>query len=320
MCLYIRPLSNVTFKVTESCSHKKGEVLKIGTVIYEPVVVEGFDLSFYYVKRADGFVGEPAKGMVNDITCFADAKTVREKPQWLALSKHGPATRTNKFFNLPWDFVCPINEEYQSYLLDFIRRTSAEKVEGIVLNLYHFPEEGFCTCRRCVKKQKESGLKWTEWRTQAVNDFVRRAKELVSQKFAVEIWPDPLLAKERFGLDFNALAEYVDFFHVPLSAQNYMTIYWADTLTGDFKKLLKKPVYIELSAEILREVETKALLKTMAYVSRHDIDAILLLVHTANRAKQICQTAAKDTGFRDWLDKFGFTKMTKIIEKWEKTC
>lgn len=294
--------------------------MKIGTVIYEPETVEGFDFSFYYVKRADGVVGKPAKEMFNDITCFADAKTIRERPELVAISKRGAAIRTNKFFNLPWDFVCPTNEEYRSSLLRFIKGTSKEDVKGVILNLYHFPEESFCTCERCLKQQRESGLNWIEWRVKVVTDFVESAKELVAQTFAVEIWPDPVLAKERFGLDFNALAKYVDFFHVPLSSQNYLTMYWVDTLTRDFKKLLKKPIYIELSAEVLGEIETKALLRTMAYVSSHDVDAILLLVHTANQAKEVCRKAVQDINFRNWLDNFGFKNMVEIVERWEKTC
>ena len=153
--------------------------VKIGTVIYEPTTVEGFDLSFYYVKRADGVVGRPAKGMVNDITCFADAKTIRERPELVAISKKGAATRANKYFTLPWDFVCPTNEEYRSYILRFIGQTAREDVKGVILNLYHFPEEGFCTCERCLKQQKESGLAWIEWRAQVVTDFVASAKDLV---------------------------------------------------------------------------------------------------------------------------------------------
>jgi hypothetical protein len=292
--------------------------LKIGTVIYEPTVVDGFDMNVYYSKRVDGALGKPAKGMYNDITCFVDAKTARKHPEIVALSEHGPATRTNKAYTLPWDFICPTNEQYQAQLLDFIKETAKADPEGVTLNLYHFPEEGFCTCNRCQKQQRESGLEWHEWRAQTVTDFIRKAKKLVSQPFGIEIWPDPILAKERFGLDFDALAEYVDFFHVPLSSHNYVTMYWVDTLTRDFTKILKKPVFIELSAEIPKELETKAMLKTVAYVSSHNVEAVLLLVHDAERAKQICKTAVNDTNYRGWLDKFGFENMNKVLDKWEK--
>jgi hypothetical protein len=296
----------------------RSNALKIGTVIYEPRIVDGFDISIFYSKRVDGVVGKPAKHMYNDITCFVDAKSIRKRPELIALSKNGPATRTNKAFSLPWDFVCPTNKEYQSSVLRFIENTVKEDVEGIILNLYHFPEEGFCTCDRCTKEQKESGLDWLEWRAQTVTDFIARAKKLVNQPFGIEIWPDPVLARERFGLDFDALAEHVDFFHVPLSANNYVTMYWVDTLTRDFKKILKKPIFIELSAEIARDVETRALLRTVAYVSSHDVEAILLLVHDSERAKEICRTAVNDRNYRGWLEKFGFENMNKIIERWER--
>jgi hypothetical protein len=298
--------------------HWKADALKIGTVIYEPKRVEGFDLFVYYVKRADGAIGKPARDMFNDITCFADAKTVRERPELVAVSNRGAATRSNKFFTLPFDFVCPNHEEYRANLLHFIKCVSKENVSGVILNLYHFPEEGFCTCKRCFKEQKKSGLAWKEWRTKVVTDFIKTANKLVVQRFAVEIWPDPVLANERFGLDFNSLAPYVDFFHVPLSSQNYLTFFWVDTLTRDFKKLLKRPLYVELSGEISGEIETKALLKTMAYVSRDGVDAILLLSHTADRLKEICKTAVHDINYRNWLDKFEFQNMIKIVEKWER--
>ena len=292
--------------------------MKIGTVIYEPATVDGFDMNVYYSKRVDGVLGKPAKGMYNDITCFVDAKAIREKPELVAVSPNGPATRTNKAYTLPWDFVCPTNPEYRAHVLNFIKETAKEDVGGVTLNLFHFPEEGFCTCPRCQKLHKESGLDWLDWRAETVTDFLRQARKLVSQHFGIEIWPDPVLAKERFGLDFDALAEYVDFFHVPLSAHNYVTLYWADTLTRDFVKLLKKPVFIELSAEIPREVETRAMLRAVAYISRHNVEAILLLVHDAERAKDIARTAVNDSNYRGWLDKFGFENMSKIINKWEK--
>jgi len=293
--------------------------LKIGTVIYEPTLVDGYDMNVYYSKRVDGVLGKPAKGMYNDITCFVDAKAIREKPELVAVSPNGPATRTNKAYTLPWDFVCPTNEEYNNHVLNFIKDTSKEDVGGVTLNLFHFPEEGFCTCSRCQRLHKESGLDLLEWRAQTVTNFLRKSRKLVKhQPFGIEIWPDPILAKERFGLDFDAITDYVDFFHVPLSAHNYVTLYWVDTLTRDFVKMLKKPVYIELSAEIPRPVETKAMLRAVAYISRHNVEAILLLVHDAERAKEICRTAVNDSNYRGWLDKFGFENMNKIIAKWEK--
>jgi hypothetical protein len=285
--------------------------------IYEPTPVEGFDLQVYRLKSERGIVGTPNPEMTTNIACFGDNNMAGKHPDWVQMSKDGPALRTNKKYNFRWDIVCNHEKQMIDYMLDLIEDT-AEKTKGITVSSMHYADHGFCTCPRCKEAYEKSGLDWLEWRAQAVTDFIGRAKRLVKQPFGIEIWPDPVLAKERFGLDFEALAEYVDFFHVPLSSHNYVTMYWVDTLTRDFKKLLKKPIFIELSAEILRELETKALLKTAAYVSSHNVEAILLLVHDAERAKQICRTAVNDSNYRGWLDKFGFENMNRIIERWEK--
>jgi hypothetical protein len=292
--------------------------MKMGLVTYTPEKVEGFDLHVYYSKRADGSVFSAAREMQNDVTCFCDAKAIREDPSIVAVSKNGLALRKNRKINVPFDFVCPTNPEYQAKVLDYVKGLGREKVEGVTLNLYHFPEEEFCVCPRCVELWRQSGLNWTEWRAQAVTDFLREAKSLVKGVFAVEMFPDPVLAKERFGIDFERIAELVDYFHVPLSARDYLTNYWVDLITRDFLKILKKPVVVELSAEMLTDQKTDALLKTAAYLSRHNLMGLLLLVHDAENAKQVCKYAVNNTAFREWLKKYEFTKMTQIVDNWAK--
>jgi hypothetical protein len=165
---------------------------------------------------------------------------------------------------------------------------------------------------------KQSGLNWTQWRAQTVTNFVYDAKERVKGTFAVEIYPDPVLAKERFGLDLNAIAEIVDYFHVPLSSRDYLTMYWVDMLARDFVASLKKPVVLELSAEMPTDEKLDALLKTVAYVSRYKLDATLLLVHDSENAKQICRFAVKNIDFRNWLEKYNFEEMSRIVDAWAK--
>ena len=290
--------------------------MKVGVVTYTPEKVEGFDPHIYYAKWADGSVFQAAKEMQNDVTCFCDAKAIRENPNIVAVSKNGPALRKNRKLNLPFDFVCPTNEEYQTKVLDFIEGLGKEKIQGVTLNLYHFPEEEFCVCPRCVELWRQSGLNWTEWRTQTVTNFIKETRKRVKDGFAVEIWPDPVLAKERFGLDFDQIAEYVDYFHVPLSARDYTTMYWVDLLTRNFIKILKKPVVLELSAEMPNDEKLDALLKTMAYVSRHNLKGIMLLVHNSENARQICRFAVRNSEFREWLKKYEFTEMSQIVENW----
>lgn len=292
--------------------------MKMGLVTYAPEKVEGFDIHVYYSKWVDGQVFSAAKDMQNDVTCFCDAKAIREDPSIVAVSKNGPALRKNRKANLTFDYVCPTNEQYQKKVLDYVEGLSKEKIQGVTLNLYHFPEQEFCVCPRCVELWRKSGLNWTDWRAQTITNFIKDAKSRVKGFFAVEMFPDPVLAKERFGIDFERIAELVDYFHVPLSARDYTTNYWVDLLTRDFLKILKKPVVVELSGEMLTDEKADALLKTVAYLSRHDLRGILLLVHDSENARQIARYAVKNNEFRDWLNKNEFTEMNQIVENWAK--
>ena len=292
--------------------------MKVGLVTYTPEKVEGFDLHVYYSKWADGQVFPAAKGMQNDVTVFCDAKAIREDPSIVAVSNSGPALRKNRRSNLAFDFVCPTNPGYRTKVLDYIESLSKEDSMGVTLNLYHFPDQEFCVCPRCVELWKQSGLNWTQWRAQTTTKFVQEARARVKQTFAVEIYPDPVLAKERFGLDLNAIAECVDYFHVPLSSRDYLTMYWVDMLARDFAASLKKPVVLELSAEMPTDEKMDALLKTVAYVSRHKLDAVLLLVHDSENAKQICRFAVQNIDFRNWLEKYNFNEMSRIVDDWAK--
>ena len=283
--------------------------MKMGLVTYVPEKVEGFDLHVYYAKWADGQAFPAAKDMQNDVTCFCDSKAIREDPSIVAVSKNGPALRKNRKINVPFDFVCPTNPEYRAKVLDYVEGLGRENIEGVTLNLYHFPEEEFCVCPRCVDLWRQSGLNWTEWRAQTITNFLKEAKSLIKGAFAVEMFPDPVLAKERFGIDLERIAELVDYFHVPLSSRDYFTNYWVDLLARDFLKILKKPVVVELSAEML---------KTVAYLSRHDLMGLLLLVHDSENAKQVCRYAVKSSEFRKWLGKYKFTEMTRIVDEWAK--
>jgi hypothetical protein len=292
--------------------------MKMGLVTYAPEKVEGFDLHVYYSKWADGSVFPAAKNMQNDVTCFCDAKAIREDPSLVAISKNGPALRKNRKINVPFDYVCPTNPKYRARVFEYIKELDRENIQGVTLNLYHFPDEEFCVCPRCVELWRQSGLNWTEWRAQTITNFLKEAKSLVHGTFAVEMFPDPVIAKERFGIDFESIAPLVEYFHVPLSSRDYFTNYWVDLLTRDFLKILKKPVVVELSAEMLTAEKADALLKTVAYLSRHDLMGVLLLVHDSENAKQVCRFAVNNGAFREWLKKFEFTEMTRIVDEWAK--
>jgi hypothetical protein len=290
--------------------------MEIGLVTYTPETVKGYNYHVYYSKWVNGSIFPAAKGMQNDVTCFCDAKAIREKPDIVAISKNGPALRKNRKANLAFDYVCPTNPEYRNKVLDYIKELNKEEILGTTLNLYHFPEEEFCVCPRCVELWRTSGLNWIDWRADTVTKFIAKAKKYVKGTFAVEMFPDPVLAKQRFGVDFDRVAELVDYFHVPLSARDYTTNYWVDLLARDFLKILKKPIMLELSAEMPNFEKMDSLLKTIAHLSKRSFKAILLLVHDSKNAMQIIEFAIKNKDFRDWLAKFEFSEMIKIVEKW----
>jgi hypothetical protein len=292
--------------------------MKIGLVTYTPEKVEGFDPHVYFSKWVDGQVFPAAKDMQNDVTVFCDAKAIREDPSIVALSKGGPALRRNRKSNLAFDFVCPTHPNYRTKVFDYLDNVSKQDIAGVTLNLYHFPDEDYCICPRCTELRKKSGLNWKEWRAQTITTFLKEAKTHTKGIFAVEMFPDPVLAKERFGIDFNAIAELVNYFHVPLSSRDYLTNYWVDTIVRDFVATLKKPVVVELSAEMPTDEKLDALLKTVAYISRHKIDAVLLLVHNSENAKKVAEFAVQNSDFREWLSKYEFKEMNRIIDEWMK--
>jgi hypothetical protein len=292
--------------------------MKIGLVTYTPEKVEGFDPHVYFAKWVDGQVFPAAREMQNDVTVFCDAKAIREDPSIVALSKGGPALRRNRKSNLAFDFVCPTHPDYRAKVFNYLDIISKQNITGVTLNLYHFPDEDYCICSRCTEQRERSGLNWTKWRAQTITEFLKEAKTHTKGVFAVEMFPDPVLAKKRFGIDFNAIAELVDYFHVPLSSRDYLTNYWVDTLVRDFVATLKKPVVVELSAEMPTDEKIDALLKTVAYISRHKIDAVLLLVHNSENAKQIAKFAVQNSDFRGWLTQYKFEEMNRIVKSWAK--
>jgi len=292
--------------------------MKIGLVTYTPEHVEGFDPHIYFSKWVDGQVFPAAKNMQNDVTVFCDAKAIREDPSLVALSKGGPALRRNRKSNLAFDFVCPTHPGYRAKVFEYLDSVSKQAIAGVTLNLYHFPDQDYCICPRCSDQRKKSGLNWKEWRAQTITAFLREAKTHTKGTFAIEMFPDPVLAKERFGIDFNAVAELVDYFHVPISSRDYLTNYWVDTIVRDFVATLKKPIVVELSAEMPTDEKLEALLKTVAYISRHKIDAVLLLVHNSENARQVAKFAVQNTDFRAWLKEYEFVEMNRIVDEWAK--
>jgi len=295
--------------------------LKFGIFIYKPETVEGFDLQFYRLKSERGIVGTPSEKMYTNIACFGDNNIAGQRPDWVSMSKDGPALRTNKKYNFRWDILCPTNKEFVAYMLDLIE-DAAEKSKGVSLSSIHFADHGFCTDHRCKVAHEKSGLNWLEWRKQVVTDFIKSAKERVKNKFLVGLLPDPVMSYQRFGIDFDALAEYAEAFVVPHFSKSYATPWYFETLARAFKNILKKPVYINLyvhgPGDNPNEVpKTEDLLKTAVRIARTGVDGIIFLTENAERIKAFQKAAVENVKLREELEDYGDKPFLDLIDKWE---
>jgi uncharacterized lipoprotein YddW (UPF0748 family) len=293
--------------------------IEIGVLTNQPIPLHDFNFTSYYVKSCTGKINKAANNMINIISCFGDNRTARKKPEWVADSKTGKAIRTNRFHRFLWDHICPNAEDYKTVLLNLIKETSITKVAGIHLDCIGFPDHDYCTCERCTKAQEVSHLKWTDWRSKVVTNFVAEASKIVKENhksFSVTLLPDPCFGKERYGEDFHSLAEYVDFFIVPIYDLVYSTTYWLETLAYDFSKQLKKPLYIELYAADPGP-KLKTLLSAMVAVSNY-VDGIILATHDSTIAKQIKENLTENLEFTDLLErKHQAPRLRQKIQSWK---
>ena len=318
-------MSSILYKLTKvkldnptNFLRRKCTKMKMGVLTSHPEPIEGFDKTFYCVKGCTGRVKKPADKCYNIISCFGDNVTGRKKPEWIAISKNGKANRKNKNHRFLWDIICPSVEEYKTQVLDLVSETIQADVTGIHLESIGFARSEYCTCERCEAKHKESNMEWIEWRAKTVTDLVAQASKLVrkqNKSFSLTILPDPCFGKERYGEDFHALAEHVDFFLVPIYDLVYSTTYWLETLAIDFSKQLEKPLYIELYASNPRP-KLKNLLSAMVSVSDY-ADGISLATHDPCVTKEIQQKLVTDNEVNKFLQKHKCDEVSNIIENWK---
>lgn len=294
------------------------EKIQIGVLTSEPEPMEGFDLTSYYVKSCTGLIDKPASQVYNIISCFCDNITARKNPEWVAISEAGKAVRSNRDHRFLWDHICPSVEEYKEELFNLIRETLKADVTGIHLDCIGFPRSKYCTCQRCKEGWRESGLRWVEWRSKVVGDFVAHASKIVkgeSKSFSVTLLPDPFFGKERYGEDLRRLEKYVDFFLVPIYDLAYSTTYWLETLAYGFHKQLESPFYIELYAADPGP-KLKNLLAAIVAISDY-VNGITLATHNPDLIQEIQEKLAKDEKYAHYLDKRGCQSMKDIVNRWK---
>ncbi len=297
--------------------------MKFGTFLYQPEPVEGVDLNFYRQKSESGIVGVVNPKMYTNIAVFGDNNMAAQRPDWVSVSSFGPALRTNKRFNLRWDVVCMTNPEAREYNLKIIKE-SAKLTPGISISSQHFADQGFCTCPRCIEAQRKSGLSWVEWRAKTVTDFLAEVKEIVSGKpLFVNLLPDPLMGKVRFGYDFEAMAQYTDYFVIPMFSKSYPTPWYWETIARGFKSQLKKPMFVNFYVRGPNETwdtvaTTKQIMTVATRVARQGVDGIIFLAEKAEYIQKFQKEAAADKETREFLKDHGGDDVLDLFARWEQ--
>lgn len=296
--------------------------LKFGVFLYHPEPVEGVDLNFYRIKPESGTVGKPNPHMYTNIACFGDNAMAKQHPEWIAISKDGPAFRTNKKYNLRWDILCMTNPEVQEYNLSLIEEC-ARVTPGISISSQHFAEHGFCVCPRCVELWRTSGLNWIEWRAKTVTAFLSEVrKRVVNKPLFVNLLPDPVLGRERFGYDFAALAEYADYFVIPMFSKAYPSPWYWETIARAYKSFLKKPVFVNFyvmgPGETPETVATtKQILTVATRAARTGIDGIIFLAENAQKIRNFQKEAVQSKDVLKELEGYGGDEVLKLVHRWE---
>lgn len=293
--------------------------------MYERERTAGFDFHVLRVKLETGDRIPPEQEMYSNIAVFADTAITREQPDWISQSPFGPARIGNNNFNIYWNVVCATQPDYRAEQLDYIEDVDRHS-PGVWLNSQYFADHGHCTCSRCRKLWKESGLSWLEWRRKEVTDYISQVRERVKKELVMCIQPDPVTAYERYGVNFNDLAKYADAFNVVMFSKSYATPWYWEMLARAFKKLLQKPVYISLyvlgPGDSAKDVPSASELLTVSVrCARTGVDGILYLANGASQIRDFQKAAVDKVALRNSLNSYGNRSVQEIldlIKSWEK--
>ena len=297
--------------------------MKFGVFLYQPEPVEGVDYNFYRLKSESGIVGKANPEMFTNIAVFGDNYMAAKRPDWVSISAHGPALRTNKYYSLRWDIVCMTNPEAREYNLKIIA-DAAKLTPGISISSQHFAERDFCVCPRCVELWRQSGLSWIEWRAKTVTEFLSEVREIVKDKpLFVNCLPDPLLGKMRFGYDFEAMAQYADYFVIPLFSKAYPTPWYWETIARGYKSFLKKPMFVNFYVRGPNETwETVAphrqIMTVAVRAARTGVDGIIFLAEKADYIREFQRKVVADKEWRKELEGYGGDEVLELFNRWEK--
>jgi hypothetical protein len=287
--------------------------LKIGVLLDEPAIIPGFDYVFYEVKPSSGRILKPLSGAWNVVNCFADNTTSRIRPE-LVVTRKGERAVRGTVRHFLWDWICPSREEYRDYCRKVIKDTANGNIAGIRLDSVCFPREGYCDCSVCTEKQKTSGMDQIEWRALQIESFISDVRESIPRNLGLTIEPDPCCGKERFGLDLEKLANYVDFISTPLY-MDYSIVYWLDIIANCFRRRISKPYFIELYAGHPR-TPTKKLVSALAVASTY-ADCVVLSTYEAKIAESLQREMAESKEIWKFFEDRQCTEMLDILGRWQ---
>ena len=280
----------------------------------EATILPGFDYIFYEVKPSSGRIHQPLPQAWNVVNCFADNTISKTKPELIATSKGERAVRgTPKRFL--WDWICPSRHEYRDYCLKTIEDIAGQNVAGIRLDSVCFPREGYCDCSICRDLSVKSGKDFLEWRASQIESFVRAVRNSVKCSLGLTLEPDPCYGKERFGLDLERLAPYVDFISTPLY-MDYSIVYWLDIIANCFRRKISKPYFIELYAGHPR-ASTKHLVSALVVASGY-ADCVVLSTYEASIAKDLQREMAHNKQVAKFFEERECTAMLEVLNRWRE--
>jgi len=267
------------------------------------------------VKPSSGRINQPLPQAWNVVNCFADNTITQTKPELVATSKGERAMRGTPRRFL-WDWICPSRTEYRDYCLKVIQDVARHNdVAGIRLDSVCFPREGYCDCSICRDLSAKSGMDFFEWRASQIESFVRMVRESITCGLGLTLEPDPCYGKERFGLDLDRIAEYVDFISTPLY-MDYSIVYWLDIIANCFRRKISKPYFIELYAGHPR-TPTKHLMSALAVASGY-ADCIVLSTYEAKIARSLQQELVREEQVAGFFKERECTEMIELLNRWRK--
>ncbi len=300
-------------------------VLKFGLFTLEPQKKEGFDFHVLRVKTEMGTRIPPQSDMFSNVAIFGDNAAIRDHPEWISQSSLGPAKMGNNNFNIYWNIVCATQPEHRAEQLGYLEDVDRHSL-GVWLNSQYFADYGHCTCPRCKERWQKSGLGWLAWRRKEVSDYVAQIREGTKKELVMCIQPDPVNSYERYGVDFDDFARYCDAFNVVMFSKNYATPWYWETITRNFKKLLKKPFFVSLyvfgPGDTLGDVPpTEELLTLSVRCARAGADGILYLTERSEQASDFQKAAVSRVELRNGLQSYGGKPVHEVLDlvsRWEE--